>query len=143
MSIHSAPMSSSAGVSSIKPQKDPIANGKKAEDQGFKSALELQFREAQKVEAPLQKAAPPATLEFSNHAVERMTQRGISFTPDQMTKIEDAARKASEKGSKEALIFSDDSALIVSLKNNKIVTVMDKASMKDNVFTNIDSTVVL
>ena len=142
MSVSSASIKSVANaLESNKPSAAKLKPGQ--EDNGFKSALELQFRDAAKSEVQLQKTALPATLEFSNHAVERMTQRGISFTPDQMTKIEEAARKASEKGSKEALIFSDDSALIVSLKNNKIVTVMDKASMKDNVFTNIDSTVIL
>ncbi|MEK6554305.1 MAG: TIGR02530 family flagellar biosynthesis protein, partial [Bdellovibrionota bacterium] len=85
----------------------------------------------------------PMTLKFSNHAVERMSQRGITFSPEQFTKIENAARKASEKGSKETLIFADDSALIVSLKTNTIVTVMDKSALKENVFTNIDSTVMV
>ena len=88
-------------------------------------------------------SAAPKTLKFSNHAVERMSQRGISFTPEQMTKIEEAAEKASAKGAKETLIFTDDHALIVSAKNKTIVTVMDKATMKDNVFTKIDATVVL
>ena len=87
--------------------------------------------------------AVPKNLKFSNHAVERMSQRGITFTPEQMTKIEEAAEKASAKGAKETLIFTDDHALIVSAKNKTIVTVMDKASMKENVFTKIDATVVL
>lgn len=142
MSINSVDTKISQSVSAITGQKDQANKLKPGQDDGFKSALELQFRDAAQSAQP-QKVALPATLEFSNHAVERMSQRGISFTPDQMTKIENAARKASEKGSKEALIFSDESALIVSLKDNKIVTVMDKASMKDNVFTNIDSTVIL
>lgn len=85
----------------------------------------------------------PATLQFSNHAVDRMSQRGISFSPDQMTKIENGARMASQKGAKETLILADDSALIVDLKKNMIVTVMDKNMLKDNVFTKIDSTVVI
>lgn len=85
----------------------------------------------------------PATLKFSNHAVERMNQRGIAFTPDQMSKIENAARTAAQKGAKETLILADDSALIVNLKNNAIVTVMDKNMLRDNVFTNIDSTVII
>lgn len=88
-------------------------------------------------------AVTPSTLKFSNHAVERMSQRGIHFTPEQMTKIEAAADKAAAKGAKETLIFTEDHALIVSAKNKTIVTVMDKAGMKENVFTKIDATVVL
>src|SRR5690606_19676988 len=74
-------------------------------DEGFRSALELQFRDMEKSIQP-SKTAIPSTLKFSNHAVDRMTQRGIRFTPDQMTKIENAARKAGAKGAKETLIFS-------------------------------------
>ena len=80
-------------------------------------------------------------LKFSNHAVERMSTRGITFTPEQITKIEQGMQKASAKGARETLVLTDDSALIVSLKNNTVVTVMDKNMMKENVFTNIDSTV--
>jgi len=82
-------------------------------------------------------------LKFSNHAVERMNSRGIHFSPEEITKFEQAAQKASEKGGKEALLISDDNALIVSLKNNTVVTVVDRNALKDNVFTNIDSTVIV
>ena len=143
MSINSVDSKASLGVSSLTSQTEKAGQIKPGQDgEGFRSALEMQFREMEKgIQAP--KVSVPSTLKFSNHAVDRMSQRGISFTPDQMTKIENAARKATEKGAKETLIFSDDSALIVSLKNNTVVTVMDKTSMKENVFTNIDSTVIL
>lgn len=118
-------------------------------DTGFKQTLESQISGIDKAQSAIDQQlkakadVKPMTLKFSNHAVERMSQRGMTFTPEQMTKIENAARKAGEKGSKETLIFSEDSALIVSLKTNTIVTVMDKNALKDNVFTNIDSTVMV
>lgn len=84
-----------------------------------------------------------SSLKFSNHAVDRMRSRGISFDQEVMSKIENAVSKAAQKGAKETLLLTDESALIVSVKNNTVVTVMDKASLKDNVFTNIDSTVVI
>jgi flagellar operon protein len=118
-------------------------------DNGFKQTLETQISGIDKAQSAIDQQlkakadVKPMTLKFSNHAVERMSQRGMTFSPEQMTKIENAARKASEKGSKETLIFSDDSALIVSLKTNTIVTVMDKNALKENVFTNIDSTVMV
>ena len=83
------------------------------------------------------------SLKFSNHAIERMHSRGISFSPDEMRGIENAIAKAAAKGSKDTLVLSGGNALIVSVKNSTVVTVMDKAAMKENVFTNIDSTVVL
>jgi flagellar operon protein len=82
-------------------------------------------------------------IKFSNHAIERMQSRGISYTPDDMQKLNQAVSKAAAKGSKDTLILMDQSALIVSVKNNTVVTVMDKNALKENVFTNIDSTIVM
>ncbi len=84
-----------------------------------------------------------AALKFSNHAVERMRDRGISFDQEVMSRIENAVSKAAQKGANNTLLLTDNSALIVSVKNNTVVTVMDKAGLKDNVFTNIDSTVMI
>jgi flagellar operon protein len=85
----------------------------------------------------------PSALKFSNHAVERMQMRGISFDPAKLERIEMAVQKAAAKGSKNTLLVTDDSALIVSVKDRTVVTVLDRGNMKDNVFTNIDSTVVI
>lgn len=82
-------------------------------------------------------------LKFSNHAIERMYSRGISYSPEDMTRLGEAVKKAAAKGSKDTLVLMDNSALIVSVKNNTVVTVMDKSGLKENVFTNIDSTIVL
>lgn len=82
-------------------------------------------------------------LKFSAHAIERMRSRGITYQPEQLEQIENAIARAKDKGSKDALVISGDSAMIVSVKNNTVVTVMDKSLMKDNVVTNIDSTIVL
>ena len=82
-------------------------------------------------------------LKFSNHAVERMQSRGISYSPEDLTRLGEAVQKAAAKGSKDTLVLMDSSALIVSVKNNTVVTVMDKNALKENVFTNIDSTIVM
>lgn len=91
-------------------------------------------------------AAAPAKAEgvkFSNHAIERMMSRGIKFEPQHIEKLNEAVGRAAAKGSKDSLILMNDSALIVSVKNKTVVTVMDQAALKENVFTNIDSTIVL
>lgn len=111
----------------------------------FKDILSSSLGEAQTV-APV-KSSPsesgPSSIKFSNHAVERMQTRGISYSPERLQKLDEAVKKAAAKGSKDTLVLMDDSALIVSVKNNTVVTVMDKSNLKENVFTNIDSTVVL
>lgn len=86
---------------------------------------------------------PAEGVKFSNHAIERMRTRGINYSPEDISKLSDAVSRAAAKGSKDSLILMNDSALIVSVKNNTVVTVMDKNALKENVFTNIDSTVVL
>jgi flagellar operon protein len=93
-----------------------------------------------------QGAAPIAAkdgIKFSNHAVDRMRTRGITFSPEDISRLSEAVGKAAAKGSKDSLILMNDSALIVSVKNNTVVTVMDKTALKENVFTNIDSTIVM
>ena len=82
-------------------------------------------------------------LKFSNHAIERMRDRGITMKPEDLAKLNDAVEKAAKKGSRESLVLMGDTALIVSIKNKTVVTALDKESMKDKVFSNIDSTMIL
>lgn len=117
-------------------QGSPAADPAKANRLG---AISAQMGTA----APIKGAEAASSLKFSTHAVERMRSRGISFSPEAMKNIEGAVAKAAQKGSKDTLVLTDNSALIVSVKNNTVVTVMDKNAMKENVFTNIDSTVMV
>ena len=82
-------------------------------------------------------------VRFSHHAEVRMQQRGIELKPEQLARLQSAIDKAAKKGSKEALILMDNMAMIVNVKNKTIVTAIDGDAMKDNVFTNIDSTVIV
>lgn len=87
--------------------------------------------------------AQVSALKFSSHAIDRLKSRGISFDAETLKRIEGAVDKAAQKGSKESLVLTDDSALIVSVKNKTVITAMDRVAMKENVFTNIDSTVII
>lgn len=149
MSVNSLNNKSIGGVGSGG-QNASVGASAIGEDQGFKQSLEQQLSGIEKKQVVVDQAlkakadgVTPITLKFSNHAVERMSQRGITFSPDQISKIENAASKAQAKGSKETLIFANDSALIVNLKDKTIVTVMDKNALRENVFTNIDSTIMI
>jgi flagellar operon protein len=82
-------------------------------------------------------------IKFSHHAEMRLQQRGIHLGEEQMAKIQNAVDKAAAKGARESLILIQDLALIVNIKNRTVVTAMDGSSMKDNVFTQIDSAVVV
>lgn len=117
------------------------------ESGSFKETLEGLIANTPAQETPkagaLAKGAEVGALKFSNHAIERMQSRGISYDPARLAKLDEAVKKAAAKGSKDTLVLMDDSAAIVSVKNNTVVTVMDKNNLKENVFTNIDSTIVI
>ncbi len=81
-------------------------------------------------------------LKFSAHASSRLKSRGIEVTPETMGKIEKAVEGAEGKGARDTLVMVKDMAFIVNIPNRTIITAMDGESVKDNIFTNIDSTVI-
>lgn len=82
-------------------------------------------------------------VKFSQHAIERLQSRNIQLDQSDMDKLTDAVDKAAQKGSRESLVLMNNLALVVSVKNRTVITAMDGASMKENVFTNIDSAVIV
>ncbi|KMT21706.1 TIGR02530 family flagellar biosynthesis protein [Clostridium cylindrosporum] len=82
-------------------------------------------------------------LKISAHAIDRLNSRNISLSESDMKNINNAIDKVEGKGSKEALILYNDLALIASVKNRTIITAMDKNSLEEKVFTNIDAAVIL
>ena len=88
-------------------------------------------------------ASAPSPLKFSAHALHRIQDRSIAMSDELKGKLEKAVDTAAQKGSKESLILSDNAAFIVSVRNKTVITVLDRNQMNGNVFTNIDSTVVI
>ncbi len=82
-------------------------------------------------------------IKFSSHAMERIRKRNIVITGEDMKNIENALKEAEKKGAKEALLVGNRFSLIVSVKNKTIITAIDEESMRNNIFTNIDSAVIL
>jgi flagellar operon protein len=80
-------------------------------------------------------------IRFSAHAEKRLASRDISLTPEIMQRLKDAVAKAKGKGANETLMIFENFSLVVSVKNNTVITAVDKSGMQDNVFTNIDSAV--
>lgn len=91
----------------------------------------------------LDKKLPSSGLTFSNHAQERLKERGIRLSGADMERLEGAVDSVAKKGGRDSLVLLGDAALVVSVKNRTVVTAMDRAGMKGNVITNIDSAVVL
>lgn len=78
-------------------------------------------------------------VKFSAHAQKRLDSRNINLDEKEIEKLQNGINKIKEKGGKESLILIDSRAYVVSVKNNTVVTVVDEKSLKENVFTNIDS----
>lgn len=90
-----------------------------------------------------QEARTETELKFSKHAANRLADRNIDLTQDQMQRLENGTKKASEKGINESLVLIDQLAFIVSVKNNTVITAMDQKEANDNIFTNIDGAVIM
>lgn len=81
-------------------------------------------------------------LKFSAHAEKRLASRGIPFSPEELTNLSDAVDRAAAKGARETLVLVGTTAFLVSVRNRTVITAIDGDSLKENVFTNIDSAVI-
>jgi len=91
----------------------------------------------------LDQKLPAEGLKFSQHAQDRLRARNITFSAADLANLEGAVASVAQKGGKESLVMMGDSALVVSVKNRTVVTALDRAQMKGNVFTHIDSAVFI
>lgn len=81
-------------------------------------------------------------VRFSAHAQTRMQSRQIALEAGQLQRLDGAVQQAASKGSRDALVLMDNLAMVVSVKNRTVVTVVERDDLKQNVFTNIDSAVI-
>ncbi|MCR4944389.1 MAG: flagellar biosynthesis protein [Clostridium sp.] len=78
---------------------------------------------------------------LSKHAAERINE--IGFSENDMENIEKGFKLAEEKGAKNSVMVYKNVALIASIENKTVITAVDKDRAESNVFTNIDSVVLL
>ncbi len=86
---------------------------------------------------------PDHGINLSVHAARRLKERNLEMDQSEFFKIKDAIQKLKAKGGQDSLVITGKAAYIVDVNNNRIVTAIDKDNMAENVFTKIDSTVVL
>lgn len=82
-------------------------------------------------------------LKFSKHAGERLADRDITLTNEQLARLEDGAHKAGAKGIKESLVLMDGMAFIINTKSNTVITAMNQSGVEENIYTNIDGAVII
>ncbi len=117
-------------VSNKKPDNLKSPNSKKPDE--FQNLLNKTL-EPQKEEA----------LEISKHAAKRLEERDLKMDTNEFFKLQDAVKKLRQKGGRDSLVITDKAAYIVDVNNNRVVTAIDKAEMAENVFTKIDSTLMI
>jgi flagellar operon protein len=110
------------GVNGLKNR--PIAADKP--EQSFENVLEKELKD----------------IKFSKHAQQRLESRNINLSDSDMQDLSSAVDKADGKGSSESLVLLRDMAFVVSIKNRTVVTALSGDTLKENVFTNIDSAVI-
>lgn len=82
-------------------------------------------------------------LNFSKHAAKRLSERGISMDNQLMSDLEHAVEGARRKGARDVAIIGAQGVFIVNVPNNTVVTTMSQNDMKERIFTNIDSAVLM
>lgn len=82
-------------------------------------------------------------ISMSQHAETRIRSRDIPWSPALEKRVMSGIEALDAKGSREALILADDVAFIANIRSKTIVTAMDRAQLKERVFTNIDSAVLV
>lgn len=125
-----------AGAPSILPGPAPRPKGTPVEippSSSFRTALDRASGTASSAQ----------TLKFSNHAMQRLQSRNITLSSDDVDRMNAMADKAAAKGSKQSLFLMNNVAMVVSIANRTVITAVDQDSMKDNVFTNIDSAAII
>jgi flagellar operon protein len=81
-------------------------------------------------------------VRFSRHALERVSRRGIDLDQSTLQRLAGGMSRAATKGSRAAVVFVDNTAFVVSVPNNTVVTAVGSEHMHEHVFTNIDSAVI-
>ncbi len=95
-------------------------------------------------EALQQKLDEKSGVEFSKHAIQRLEERSIDLEQDgTLERLNRGVELAAGKGSSETLVLVGRNAFVVSVKNNKVITTLSDNELQGNVFTNIDSTVIV
>ncbi|MDD7027552.1 MAG: flagellar protein [Lachnospiraceae bacterium] len=113
--------------------KKPVKNGINTNDKG------LTFEEIWKEKTENLDEG----LRFSKHATNRLADRSITLSNNQLDRLTEGARKAGEKGIRESLVMVDQLAFIVNVPNHTVITAMDQTETNENIFTNIDGAVIM
>ncbi|GGC90340.1 hypothetical protein GCM10007216_21390 [Thalassobacillus devorans] len=82
-------------------------------------------------------------VKLSKHAGERLQQRNIAISQAQWDRLSDKMQEAKQKGITDSLVLLPDAALLVSTKNNTVITAMNRNEASSKIFSNINGTILM
>ncbi len=137
------------GISSAE-SLDSVGSGKRGNKtetnlsgKSFAEELNEQLSAQSKNAVTAEALSENSHVRFSKHAIERINERAIDLSSERLERLNRGVSLAEEKGSDDAVIFVDSTAFLVSVKNNKVITTVSTDEMAENIFTNIDSAVIM
>ncbi|MEO8540257.1 MAG: hypothetical protein ABI577_10995 [bacterium] len=98
--------------------------------------------------APVRTAGGPSFqdtlsgVQFSSHAAKRIERRDLDLDAGKLDRLNSAISRAAEKGAKNSVVMLDDLAVVVDIRDRKVVTAINAEAGRQRVFTNIDSVVI-
>ena len=81
-------------------------------------------------------AKEASSLQFSGHAIQRLEKRGIDLDAQTLQRLEGGVARAAQKGSRDSVVFVDSTAFVVSVKNNTVITAMDRLLIESSMRSN-------
>ncbi len=82
-------------------------------------------------------------VKVSKHAQQRLIDRNIHISDARWQEISQKMNEAKGKGITDAIVVTDDTSLVVSTKNNTVVTALTNEEASNQIFTNINGAIVL
>jgi flagellar operon protein len=84
-----------------------------------------------------------SSLTLTKHAEARMVERNIVMNETKWQSIAAQVEKAKAKGITDSLVLTDEAALVVSAKNQTVITMMNRQEATEKIFTNINGTIII
>src|SRR5699024_10664238 len=82
-------------------------------------------------------------LKDSKHAQMRLEQRDNQIKKEKWQVIVEKVDEAKTKGITDAIVVLDDATLVVSTKNNTVITALHRDDANEKIFTNINGSIIL
>jgi len=83
------------------------------------------------------------SITFSDKANKNLMDINGPLNIDQITRLESGLGRFKERGAKTGVLLMDETAFVVNVNKQSIVSTMGKEKVQENVFSNIDSFAVV